>query len=111
VLPSKDDFPYTILLVSEVMASNGSSSMASTCGSTLSMMDAGVPLKRPVSGIAMGIVTEGDDYKILSDIQGPEDHWGDMDFKVAGTEKGITAMQLDVKIEGINPELSIEVLE
>jgi polyribonucleotide nucleotidyltransferase len=111
VLPSKDDFPYTILLVSEVMESNGSSSMASTCGSTLSMMDAGVPLKRPVSGIAMGIVTEGDDYKILSDIQGPEDHWGDMDFKVAGTEKGITAMQLDVKIEGINPELSIEVLD
>ena len=111
VLPSREDFPYTILLVSEVMSSNGSSSMASTCGSTLSMMDAGVPLKRPVSGIAMGIVTEGDDYKILSDIQGPEDHWGDMDFKVAGTEKGITAMQLDVKIEGINPELSMEVLE
>ncbi len=112
VLPSKDDFPYTMLLVSEVMSSNGSSSMASTCGSTLALMDAGVPIKRPVSGIAMGIVTgENNTYKILSDIQGPEDHWGDMDFKVAGTKNGITAMQLDVKINGINPELSLEVLE
>ncbi len=112
VLPSKDDFPYTMLLVSEVMSSNGSSSMASTCGSTLALMDAGVPIKAPVSGIAMGIVTgENNSYKILSDIQGPEDHWGDMDFKVAGTKDGITAMQLDVKIDGIDPELSIEVLE
>lgn len=112
VLPSKDDFPYTMLLVSEVMSSNGSSSMASTCGSTLALMDAGVPISAPVSGIAMGIVTgENDSYKILSDIQGPEDHWGDMDFKVAGTRKGITAMQLDVKIDGIKPELSLEVLE
>ncbi len=112
VLPSKDDFPYTILLVSEVMSSNGSSSMASTCGSTLALMDAGVPIKAPVSGIAMGIVTgENGEYKILSDIQGPEDHWGDMDFKVAGTKKGITAMQLDVKIDGIDPKLSLEVLE
>ena len=112
VLPSKDDFPYTMLLVSEVMSSNGSSSMASTCGSTLALMDAGVPIKTPVSGIAMGIVTgEDNSYKILSDIQGPEDHWGDMDFKVAGTKDGITAMQLDVKIDGIDPELSLEVLE
>jgi polyribonucleotide nucleotidyltransferase len=112
VLPSKENFPYTMLLVSEVMSSNGSSSMASTCGSTLALMDAGVPITAPVSGIAMGIVTGTDSaYKILSDIQGPEDHWGDMDFKVAGTEKGITAMQLDVKIDGIDPELSLEVLE
>jgi len=112
VLPSKENFPYTMLLVSEVMSSNGSSSMASTCGSTLALMDAGVPITAPVSGIAMGIVTGTDGaYKILSDIQGPEDHWGDMDFKVAGTKKGITAMQLDVKIDGIDPELSLEVLE
>ena len=112
VLPAKEKFPYTMLLVSEVMSSNGSSSMASTCGSTLALMDAGVPIKEPVSGIAMGIVTDKDGrYKILSDIQGPEDHWGDMDFKVAGTKNGITALQLDVKIEGIDPELSLEVLE
>lgn len=112
VLPSKDDFPYTMLLVSEVLSSNGSSSMASTCGSTLSLMDAGVPLKSPVSGIAMGIVVdEENNYKILSDIQGPEDHWGDMDFKIAGTKDGITAMQLDVKFEGITPEIVEEVLE
>jgi len=112
VLPSKEDFPYTMLLVSEVLGSNGSSSMASTCGSTLSLMDAGVPIKSPVSGIAMGIITgENGEYKILSDIQGPEDHWGDMDFKVAGTKDGITAMQMDVKIDGISPEVVIEVLE
>ncbi len=111
VLPSKDGFPYTMLLVSEVLSSNGSSSMASTCGSTLALMDAGVPLKNPVSGIAMGIVVdENDNYKILSDIQGPEDHWGDMDFKVAGTKDGITAMQLDVKIDGITPQIVQEVL-
>jgi polyribonucleotide nucleotidyltransferase len=112
VLPSKDSFPYTMLLVSEVLSSNGSSSMASTCGSTLALMDAGVPLKNPVSGIAMGIVVdENDNYKILSDIQGPEDHWGDMDFKVAGTKDGITAMQLDVKIDGITPQIVEEVLD
>lgn len=111
VLPNKDAFPYTMLLVSEVLSSNGSSSMASTCGSTLALMDAGVPLKNPVSGIAMGIVVdENNNYKILSDIQGPEDHWGDMDFKVAGTKDGITAMQLDVKFEGITPEIVEEVL-
>lgn len=102
VLPSKEEFPYTILLVSEVLSSNGSSSMASTCGSTLSLMDAGVPIKRPVSGIAMGIIVgEKDKFKILTDIQGAEDHYGDMDFKVAGTEKGITALQMDVKVDGV----------
>lgn len=104
VLPSKEDFPYTILLVSEVLESNGSSSMASTCGSTLSLMDAGVPIKKPVAGIAMGVIMGKDgSYKILSDIQGLEDHYGDMDFKVAGTKDGITAMQMDVKIDGLTP--------
>jgi len=112
VLPAKDDFPYTILLVSEVLASNGSSSMASTCGSTLSLMDAGVPIKRPVSGIAMGIITdEKDNFKVLTDIQGLEDHYGDMDFKVAGTEKGITALQMDVKIGGVTVEMLKATLE
>ncbi len=106
VLPAKEDFPYTILLVSEVLESNGSSSMASTCGSTLSLMDAGVPIKRPVAGIAMGVITgkEGE-FKVLSDIQGLEDHYGDMDFKVAGTSEGITAMQMDVKIDGLTPAM------
>jgi len=104
VLPSREEFPYTIILVSEVLASNGSSSMASTCGSTLSLMDAGVPIKKPVSGIAMGVITGSDGaYKILTDIQGLEDHYGDMDFKVAGTKDGITAMQMDVKIDGLTP--------
>lgn len=106
VLPSKEEFPYTILLVSEVLSSNGSSSMASTCGSTLSLMDAGVPLKKPVAGIAMGIITgKNGEYQVLSDIQGLEDHFGDMDFKVAGTRDGITAMQMDVKIDGLTPEV------
>lgn len=106
VLPSKEDFPYTILLVSEVLESNGSSSMASTCGSTLSLMDAGVPIKKPVAGIAMGVITGKDgSYKVLSDIQGLEDHYGDMDFKVAGTKDGITAMQMDVKIDGLTPSM------
>lgn len=112
VLPSQDNFPYTLLLVSEVLSSNGSSSMASTCGSTIALMDAGVPIKKPVSGIAMGIITgKKGEYKILTDIQGPEDHWGDMDFKVAGTKDGITALQLDVKIDGISPEIIGEVLD
>ncbi len=112
MLPSKEDFPYTIRLVSEILSSNGSSSMASTCGSTLALMDAGVPIKKPVSGIAMGIITgENEEYKILTDIQGPEDHWGDMDFKVAGTKDGITALQMDVKIDGIAPKLTQEVFE
>lgn len=106
VLPSKEEFPYTILLVSEVLESNGSSSMASTCGSTLSLMDAGVPIKKPVAGIAMGVITGKDgSYKVLSDIQGLEDHYGDMDFKVAGTKDGITAMQMDVKIDGLTPDM------
>lgn len=112
VLPTQEGFPYTMLLVSEVLSSNGSSSMASTCGSTLALMDAGVPIKSPVAGIAMGIITgENGENKILTDIQGPEDHWGDMDFKVAGTKDGITAMQLDVKIDGITPDIIGQVLE
>lgn len=106
VLPKKEDFPYTILLVSEVLESNGSSSMASTCGSTLSLMDAGVPITRPVAGIAMGVITGSDgECKVLSDIQGLEDHYGDMDFKVAGTTEGITALQMDVKIDGLTPDM------
>lgn len=111
VLPSKDEFPYTILLVSEVLSSNGSSSMASTCGSTLSLMDAGVPIKRPVSGIAMGIIVGSDtNFKVLTDIQGLEDHYGDMDFKAAGTEIGITALQMDVKVNGVTLEMLEAVL-
>ncbi len=106
VIPSREAFPYTILLVSEVMESNGSSSMASTCGSTLSLMHAGVPIVRPVSGIAMGMITdEGGRFKVLSDIQGAEDHYGDMDLKVAGTERGITALQMDVKLDGVTLEM------
>jgi len=112
VLPEKEDFPYTILLVSEVLSSNGSSSMASTCGSTLSLMDAGVPIKKPVSGIAMGIIVGKDKkFKILTDIQGLEDHYGDMDFKVAGTDSGITAMQMDVKVDGVTLDMLKAVLQ
>lgn len=111
MLPSKEKFPYTIRVVSEVLSSNGSSSMASTCGSTLALMDAGVPLLKPVAGLALGIVMKDDSvYKILSDIQGPEDHWGDMDFKIAGTKDGINAIQLDVKVNGINLAIIKEVL-
>ncbi len=105
VLPSKDDFPYTIRIVSEILESNGSSSMASVCGGSLSMMDAGVPLKAPVAGIAMGMIKEGDRVAILSDILGSEDHLGDMDFKVTGTEKGITALQMDIKVSGLSKEI------
>jgi len=105
VMPHEDDFPYVIRVVSEITESNGSSSMASVCGSSLSMMDAGVPLKAPVAGIAMGLIKEGDDFAILSDILGDEDHLGDMDFKVAGTADGITALQMDIKIEGITEEI------
>ena len=105
VLPSEDEFPYAIRVVSEIMESNGSSSMASTCGSTLALMDAGVPIKAPVSGIAMGLIKEGDDVVILSDIQGLEDFLGDMDFKVTGTEKGITALQMDNKAKGLSTEI------
>ncbi len=105
VLPSEDEFPYTIRIVSEITESNGSSSMASVCGASLAMMDAGVPLKAPVAGIAMGLIKEDDGFAVLTDILGDEDHLGDMDFKVAGTEEGITALQMDIKIEGINEEI------
>jgi len=105
VLPDHGEFPYTIRVVSEITESNGSSSMASVCGASLSMMDAGVPLKRPVSGIAMGLIKEGDDYAVLSDILGDEDHLGDMDFKVAGTSEGITSLQMDIKITGITRDI------
>lgn len=101
MLPSMEEFPYTIQVVNELMSSNGSTSMASVCGSTLSLMDAGVPLKKPVAGIAMGLMVDGDKYVVLTDIQGMEDHTGDMDFKVAGTRDGITAMQMDIKVKGI----------
>jgi polyribonucleotide nucleotidyltransferase len=101
VVPNPDDFPYTIRVVSDIFESNGSSSMASVCGSSLALMDAGVQIKRPVAGIAMGLIKEGDDYIVLSDIAGVEDHLGDMDFKVAGTEQGITALQMDIKITGV----------
>jgi len=111
LIPSHDVFPYTIRVVSEILSSNGSSSMASVCAGGLSLMDAGVPIRRPAAGIAMGLVSdESGNYKILTDIQGPEDHYGDMDFKVAGTEAGITAMQMDVKIGGINLEMVQKVL-
>ena len=111
VLPSAEDFPYTVRLVSEIMESNGSSSMATVCGCSLAMMDAGVPLKRPVSGIAMGLIKEGDDTAVLSDILGDEDHLGDMDFKVAGTSEGITSLQMDIKIAGISEEIMTTALE
>ena len=105
VLPTKEDFPYTIRVLSDITESNGSSSMATVCGGSLSMMDAGVPLKRPVSGIAMGLILEGKDFAVLSDILGDEDHLGDMDFKVAGTSEGITSLQMDIKIAGITEEI------
>ena len=111
VIPATDEFPYTIRVVSEVMESNGSSSMASTCGSTLALMDAGVPIKRPVSGIAMGLIQENGKTVVLSDIQGLEDFLGDMDFKVTGTEKGITAMQMDNKATGLTPEILEQALK
>ncbi len=110
VIPSEKEFPYTLRLVSECLSSNGSTSMGSVCGSTLSLMDAGVPIKAPVSGIAMGMVSEGDKYVILSDIQGLEDHLGDMDFKVAGTDNGITALQMDIKVDGLTPQMMSEAL-
>ncbi len=105
LLPTKEDFPYTIRVVSEITESNGSSSMATVCGASLSLMDAGVPLARPVAGIAMGLIKEGDDFAVLSDILGDEDHLGDMDFKVAGTEAGITSLQMDIKITSITKEI------
>ena len=111
VIPSIEEFPYTIRLVSEVLESNGSSSMGSVCGSTLSLMNAGVPIKRPVSGVAMGLVKDGDAYTILTDIQGMEDALGDMDFKVAGTEQGVTAIQMDIKVAGITRDILWSALE
>jgi len=110
VLPNHDDFPYTIRILSDITESNGSSSMATVCGGCLSMMDAGVPIERPVSGIAMGLILEGHDFAVLSDILGDEDHLGDMDFKVAGTEAGITSLQMDIKIAGITKEIMAQAL-
>ena len=111
VIPDEEAFPYTIRLVSETLESNGSSSMASVCASTLALMDAGVPIARPVAGIAMGLVKEKDDYVVLTDIAGVEDHLGDMDFKVAGTDKGITALQMDIKIKGVTFAIMKDALE
>ncbi len=110
MIPSENEFPYTVRIVSEVMSSNGSTSMASVCGSTLALMDAGVPIKHPVAGIAMGLIKEGDKFAVLTDIQGMEDHIGDMDFKVAGTAQGITALQMDIKIGGIPSEVMAQAL-
>jgi polyribonucleotide nucleotidyltransferase len=111
ILPDEAEFPYTLRIVSEITESNGSSSMATVCGGCLSLMDAGVPIKKPVAGVAMGLVMEGNRYAILSDIAGAEDHYGDMDFKVTGTADGITALQMDIKIGGINAQILSEALE
>jgi len=111
IIPAEDKFPYTIRIVSDILESNGSSSMASICGGVLSLMDAGVPIKAPVAGVAMGLVKEGDKYAILTDIAGAEDHYGDMDFKVAGTKDGITALQMDIKIGGITTEIMSQALD
>jgi polyribonucleotide nucleotidyltransferase len=105
VMPDMTTFPYVIRIVSEILESNGSSSMASVCGTSLSLMDAGVPIKAPVAGVAMGLVLEGGRFKVLTDILGDEDHLGDMDFKVAGTKDGVTALQMDIKVEGVTPEI------
>ena len=111
VMPAEDAFPYTIRVVSDILESNGSSSMATVCGGTLALMDAGVPIKAPVAGVAMGLVKEGDNYGILTDIAGAEDHYGDMDFKVAGTREGITALQMDIKIPGVTSKIMAEALD
>ncbi len=111
VLPTEEEFPYTIRVVSEILESNGSSSQATICAGTMALMAAGVPIKAPVAGIAMGLIKEGDYYTVLSDIQGMEDHEGDMDFKVAGTKDGITALQMDIKISGITEDILKEALE
>src|SRR6184192_605432 len=111
VLPPEETWPYTMRVVSDTLESNGSSSMASVCGASLSLMDAGVPLRGPVAGVAMGLVKEGDSVAILTDIAGAEDHYGDMDFKVAGTRQGITALQMDIKIAGVNAQIMAEALE
>jgi len=110
VLPSEEKWPYAMRVVSDILESNGSSSMATVCGASLSLMDAGVPLKAPVAGVAMGLVKEGDEYAILTDIAGAEDHYGDMDFKVAGTKDGITALQMDIKVAGITSQIMREAL-
>jgi polyribonucleotide nucleotidyltransferase len=110
-MPTTEEFPYSIRVVSEITESNGSSSMASVCGTSLALMDAGVPVKAPIAGIAMGLVKEGDNYAVLSDILGDEDHLGDMDFKVAGTENGVNALQMDIKITGITKEIMEKALE
>jgi len=111
IIPDKDSFPYTIRIVSEVLSSNGSSSMGSVCGSTLALLDAGVPIKANVSGIAMGLMSDNEKYKVLTDIQGPEDHYGDMDLKIAGTKDGVTALQMDVKINGVTIEILKDVFK
>jgi polyribonucleotide nucleotidyltransferase len=110
-MPANDDFPYVIRVVSEITESNGSSSMASVCGTSLALMDAGVPTKSPVAGVAMGLVKEDDKFAVLTDILGDEDHLGDMDFKVAGTDQGVTALQMDIKIQGITREIMNKALE
>src|SRR5690606_41158775 len=110
VLPTVEEFPYTIRVLSDITESNGSSSMATVCGGSLAMMDAGVPIARPVSGIAMGLILEGEEFAVLSDILGDEDHLGDMDFKVAGTSEGITSLQMDIKIAGITQEIMRQAL-
>ena len=111
VLPAAADFPYSIRVVSEVLESNGSSSMATVCGGSMALMDAGVPIKTPVSGIAMGLIKEGDKVVVLSDILGDEDHLGDMDFKVVGTAEGITSLQMDIKIDGVDRDIMSQALE
>jgi len=111
VLPSEESFPYTVRVVSDILESNGSSSMATVCGGTLALMDAGVPIKAPIAGVAMGLVGEGDRFAILTDIAGQEDHYGDMDFKVAGSTEGITALQMDIKIQGLPREVLEQALE
>jgi polyribonucleotide nucleotidyltransferase len=111
VLPSPDESPYTVRIVSDILESNGSSSMASVCGASLALYDSGIALKGSVAGVAMGLVKEGDNYAILTDIAGAEDHYGDMDFKVAGTRKGITALQMDIKIGGLTRQILQEAME
>src|SRR5207237_8160067 len=111
VLPTEYNWPHAMRVVSEILESDGSSSMATVCGAALSLMDAGVPLKAPVAGVAMGLVKEGNDYAILTDIAGAEDHYGDMDFKVAGTREGITALQMDIKISGLTSQIMREALD
>ncbi len=111
MLPSEDAFPYTVRVVSDILESNGSSSMATVCGGTLALMDAGVPIKAPVAGVAMGLVSDGDRFAVLTDIAGQEDHYGDMDFKVAGSREGITALQMDIKIKGLRRDILEKALE